>query len=185
MSRRTCAEVLDQSQGLLCSGEALLRREEPSSILPEGHRLTADGLDERERLFGSWALRSRLRVGRRLPRRVRSSSALRRRSGRGRATTGPAKRRVFEGLASDRRRRATSRATTAAGVPTFSAHDFRQRRVSLMLEQGVSSARIGKQVGHGDIATTARKSIRAPSATGLPASSENRRTARWRARRVP
>ncbi len=67
-----------------------------------------------------------------------------------------AERRVFEGFGSDRFRRAIARATTAAGVPAFSPHDLRHRRVSLMHEQGVSWARIGEQVGHGDIATTAR-----------------------------
>jgi integrase len=41
-------------------------------------------------------------------------------------------------------------------VPTFSPHDLRHRRISLLHEQGVSWARIGELVGHGDIVTTAR-----------------------------
>jgi integrase len=41
-------------------------------------------------------------------------------------------------------------------VPTFSPHDLRHRRISLLHEQGVSWARIGEAVGHGDIVTTAR-----------------------------
>ncbi len=63
---------------------------------------------------------------------------------------------VFEGFGADRFRTALTRACTAAGIPTFSPHDLRHRRVSLMHEQGVSWARIGELVGHGDIVTTAR-----------------------------
>ena len=43
-----------------------------------------------------------------------------------------------------------------AGVPTFSPRDLRHRRITLLHEQGVSWARIGEAMGHGDIATTAR-----------------------------
>jgi integrase len=65
-------------------------------------------------------------------------------------------RRVFQGFGSDRFRTALGRACRAAGVPTFSPHDLRHRRISLLHEQGVSWARIGEAVGHGDIVTTAR-----------------------------
>ena len=65
-------------------------------------------------------------------------------------------RRVFQGFGADRFRTAITRAATAAAVPMFSPHDLRHRRVSLMHEQGVSWARIGEAVGHGDIVTTAR-----------------------------
>lgn len=41
-------------------------------------------------------------------------------------------------------------------MPSFSPHDLRHRRTSLLHEQGVSWARIGEAVGHGDIVTTAR-----------------------------
>ncbi|MBA3567429.1 MAG: site-specific integrase [Actinobacteria bacterium] len=63
---------------------------------------------------------------------------------------------VFQGFGADRFRTAIARACRGAGVPTFSPHDLRHRRVSLMHEQGVSWARIGEAVGHGDIVTTAR-----------------------------
>ena len=65
-------------------------------------------------------------------------------------------RRVFESFGQDRFRTAIARACKASGVPTFSPHDLRHRRVSLLHEQGVSWARIGEAVGHGDIVTTAR-----------------------------
>ena len=63
---------------------------------------------------------------------------------------------VFQGFGADRFRTALARACRGAGVPTFSPHDLRHRRVSLMHEQGISWARIGELVGHGDIVTTAR-----------------------------
>jgi integrase len=63
---------------------------------------------------------------------------------------------VFAGFGSDRFRTALTRATTAAGVPAFSPHDLRHRRVSLLHAQGLSWARIGEQVGHADLVTTAR-----------------------------
>jgi integrase len=65
-------------------------------------------------------------------------------------------RRVFEHVTGDRLRTAITRACTAAGVPTFSPHDLRHRRVSLMHLAGVPWARIGEQVGHDDLMTTAR-----------------------------
>jgi integrase len=63
---------------------------------------------------------------------------------------------VFEGFGSDRFRTALTRACTAAGVPTFSPHDLRHRRISRMHLAGVPWARIGEQVGHDDLVTTAR-----------------------------
>jgi integrase len=41
-------------------------------------------------------------------------------------------RRVFEHVTSERLRTALTRACTAAGVPAFSPHDLRHRRVSLL-----------------------------------------------------
>ena len=67
-----------------------------------------------------------------------------------------ADRRVFEQVTGDRLRTALTRACTAAGVPAFSPHDLRHRRVSLMHLAGVPWARIGEQVGHDDLVTTAR-----------------------------
>jgi integrase len=65
-------------------------------------------------------------------------------------------RKVFQGFGADRFRTALTRACTAAGVPTFSPHDLRHRRVSLLHLAGVPWARIGEQVGHDDLVTTAR-----------------------------
>ncbi len=63
---------------------------------------------------------------------------------------------VFQGFGADKFRTALTRACTAAGVPTFSPHDLRHRRVSLLHLGGMPWARIGELVGHGDIVTTAR-----------------------------
>ena len=63
---------------------------------------------------------------------------------------------VFQGFGADRFRTAITRACTASGVPTFSPHDLRHRRVSLLHAQGLSWARIGERVGHSDLVTTAR-----------------------------
>jgi integrase len=65
-------------------------------------------------------------------------------------------RRVFQGFGSDRFRTALGRACTAAGVPAFSPHDLRHRRVSLLHLGGMPWARIGELVGRGDLITTAR-----------------------------
>jgi integrase len=65
-------------------------------------------------------------------------------------------RRVFENFTSERFRTALTRACTAAGVPAFSPHDLRHRRVSLLHLGGMPWARIGELVGHDDLVTTAR-----------------------------
>lgn len=67
-----------------------------------------------------------------------------------------ADRRVFEHVTGDRLRTAIGRACTAAGVPAFSPHDLRHRRVSLLHLGGMPWARIGELVGHDDLMTTAR-----------------------------
>lgn len=64
-------------------------------------------------------------------------------------------RRVFEGVTADRLRTAISRACTAAGVPLFSPHDLRHRRISLLHLAGVPWATIGQGVGQRDLAVTA------------------------------
>jgi integrase len=64
-------------------------------------------------------------------------------------------RRVFENVTADRLRTAISRACTAAGVPVFSPHDLRHRRISLLHLAGVPWATIGQAVGQRDLAVTA------------------------------
>jgi integrase len=64
-------------------------------------------------------------------------------------------RRVFENVTADRLRTAISRACTAAGVPVFSPHDLRHRRISLLHLGGVPWATIGQAVGQRDLAVTA------------------------------
>jgi integrase len=63
---------------------------------------------------------------------------------------------VFQGFGGDRFRTALTRGCTAAGVPQFSPHDLRHRRVSLLHLGGMPWARIGELVGHDDLVTTAR-----------------------------
>ena len=63
-------------------------------------------------------------------------------------------RRVFQGFAGTRFRTAVARACTAAGVPTFSPHDLRHRRISLMHLAGVPWARIGEAVGQRSLRVT-------------------------------
>jgi integrase len=64
-------------------------------------------------------------------------------------------RRVFQGFGGDRFRTAVTRACTAAGVPAFSPHDLRHRRISLLHLAGVPWARIGEHVGQRNLAVTA------------------------------
>jgi integrase len=64
-------------------------------------------------------------------------------------------RRVFQGFGADRFRTAIGRACVAVGVPVFSPHDVRHRRISLMHLAGVPWARIGEQVGQRGLAITA------------------------------
>jgi integrase len=64
-------------------------------------------------------------------------------------------RRVFQGFGGDRFRTAIARACTAAGVPVFSPHDLRHRRISLLHLTGVPWARIGEHVGQRNLAVTA------------------------------
>lgn len=66
-----------------------------------------------------------------------------------------ADRRVFQGFGGDRFRTALTRACTAAGVPAFSPHDLRHRRISLLHLAGVPWARIGEHVGQRSLRVTA------------------------------
>jgi integrase len=63
--------------------------------------------------------------------------------------------RLFTGVGADRLRTAIARACKAAGIPTFSPHDLRHRRISLLHLRGVPWARIGEQVGQRNLAVTA------------------------------
>jgi integrase len=56
-------------------------------------------------------------------------------------------RRVFQGFGGDRFRTAIARACTAAGVPAFSPHDFRHRRISLLLREE-DPVTVAQLVGH-------------------------------------
>ena len=56
----------------------------------------------------------------------------------------------------DRLRMAIGRACRDGGVPVFSPHDLRHRRISLLHQQGVSWAEIGARVGQRNISTTAQ-----------------------------
>jgi integrase len=64
-------------------------------------------------------------------------------------------RRVFENVTADRLRTAISRACIAAGVPVFSPHSVRHRRISLWHLGGMPWATIGQHVGQRDLAVTA------------------------------
>jgi len=62
---------------------------------------------------------------------------------------------VFPHATQERLRTEIGRACRAAGVPHFSPHDLRHRRVSLWHRQGVPWRDIGEWVGHRKISTTA------------------------------
>jgi len=62
---------------------------------------------------------------------------------------------VFQGFGADKFRTSLTRACTAAGVPTFSPHDLRHRRISLLHLGGTPWARIGEAVGQRNLSVTA------------------------------
>jgi integrase len=62
--------------------------------------------------------------------------------------------RLFPGVSADRLRTAIARACRAAGVPAFSPHDLRHRRISLLHQQGRSWAQIGAFVGQRKLSVT-------------------------------
>lgn len=62
---------------------------------------------------------------------------------------------LFGGATADRLRTAIARACQAAGVPHFSPHALRHRRISLLHKQGVSWAEIGELVGQRSRSVTA------------------------------
>ena len=63
--------------------------------------------------------------------------------------------RLFPGVSADRLRTAIARACRAAGVPVFSPHDLRHRRISLLHRQGRTWAEIGRFVGQRKLSVTA------------------------------
>jgi integrase len=63
--------------------------------------------------------------------------------------------RLFAQSGSDALRTSISRACKAAGVPVFSPHDLRHRRISLLHLRGVPWARIGEFVGQRSLSVTA------------------------------
>lgn len=62
---------------------------------------------------------------------------------------------LFPDATADRLRTAISRACRAAGVPVFSPHDLRHRRISLLHHQGRSWAEIARFVGQRKLSLTA------------------------------
>jgi integrase len=63
--------------------------------------------------------------------------------------------RLFPNVGADRLRTAIARAARAAGVPVFSPHDLRHRRISLLHHQGRSWAEIARLVGQRKLSVTA------------------------------
>lgn len=62
---------------------------------------------------------------------------------------------LFAGSGADALRTSIAKACKAAGIPTFSPHDLRHRRISLLHLRGTPWARIGEYVGQRDLAVTA------------------------------
>jgi integrase len=62
---------------------------------------------------------------------------------------------LFPDVTADRLRIAIARACKAAGVPVFSPHDLRHRRISLLHRQGRTWAEIGRLVGQRKLSVTA------------------------------
>jgi integrase len=63
--------------------------------------------------------------------------------------------RLFAGSGADAIRTSIAKACKAAGIPLFSPHDLRHRRISLMHLRGIPWARIGEFVGQRDLTVTA------------------------------
>lgn len=63
--------------------------------------------------------------------------------------------RLFAGSGADALRTSIQKACRAAGVPLFSPHDLRHRRISLLHLRGVPWARIGEFVGQRSLSVTA------------------------------
>jgi integrase len=65
------------------------------------------------------------------------------------------KAKLFPDCSADRLRTAIARACRASGIPVFSPHDLRHRRISLLHAQGRSWAEIGRFVGQRKLSITA------------------------------
>jgi integrase len=63
--------------------------------------------------------------------------------------------RLFDGSGADSLRTSIAKACRAAGVPHFSPHDLRHRRISLLHLRGTPWARIGEFVGQRNLSVTA------------------------------
>jgi integrase len=63
--------------------------------------------------------------------------------------------RLFAGSGADALRTSIAKACKGAGIPLFSPHDLRHRRISLLHLRGVPWARIGEFVGQRNLAVTA------------------------------
>ena len=63
--------------------------------------------------------------------------------------------RLFGDSSADALRTAIGKACKAEGIPTFSPHDLRHRRISLLHLRGVPWARIGEFVGQRSLSVTA------------------------------
>ena len=63
--------------------------------------------------------------------------------------------RLFDGSGANALRTSIAKACKAEGVPMFSPHDLRHRRISLLHLRGMPWARIGEQVGQRNLAVTA------------------------------
>jgi integrase len=62
---------------------------------------------------------------------------------------------LFPGVGADRLRTAIGRACRASGIPVWSPHDLRHRRISLLHRQGRSWAEIARFVGQRKLSITA------------------------------
>ncbi|HEX9415551.1 MAG TPA: tyrosine-type recombinase/integrase [Gaiellaceae bacterium] len=62
---------------------------------------------------------------------------------------------LFPGVGADRLRTAIARACKANGIPIFSPHDLRHRRISLLHNQGRTWAEIGRFLGQRKLSVTA------------------------------
>ena len=62
---------------------------------------------------------------------------------------------LFDGSGADALRTAIAKACKALGIPLFSPHDLRHRRISLLHLSGEPWARIGEFVGQRNLAVTA------------------------------
>jgi integrase len=63
--------------------------------------------------------------------------------------------RLFPGVSADALRTALARACRANGVPVFSPHDLRHRRISVLHRQGRTWAEIARFVGQRKLSVTA------------------------------